>query len=411
MKNTDVVIFTDFQEGHLFPLFDFANILQNQGCQVCFVGIIDSLKTIERSGFNFFPVLEDLFPKGYVDEVRLNKKRNYSVLAEFSKLSFTEIERVINVLNPRLIFWSSFFSLEALIVHHKYGIKQAIFHTLLRPLGFDTSISYGEFSSMLCIKRLSRLSPNLSMLYIDFFDKLNLPFHSFEELAFPLKEMQQIMLFPKELEIQQFPEFYNETYIGPGINVSKNFNTSTFLSSLGNSQKDRLIYASIGSQGFRFRRKAEKIFNCLLEAMKSSILRDFHLVLSLGSSQRNWKLGEVPPNVSVCDWVPQIEVLQNVSLAITHGGLGSIKECFYFGVPMLIIPIVNDQMDNAQRIKSLGIGHTLNISNLKTELLASKIFQLSKDGQVLNNLESLKKDLIDSNYSEVKFKLAKSMLK
>lgn len=58
------------------------------------------------------------------------------------------------------------------------------------------------------------------------------------------------------------------------------------------------------------------------------------------------------------DFIPQIDILKYADLMITHGGLGSIKECMDAGVPLLVVPINQelDQPGNAARIEANGLG-------------------------------------------------------
>ena len=44
---------------------------------------------------------------------------------------------------------------------------------------------------------------------------------------------------------------------------------------------------------------------------------------------------------------------------LTHGGLSSLFEAAYHGVPTVTLPIVADQLDNAVRSEELGIGVTI----------------------------------------------------
>ena len=41
---------------------------------------------------------------------------------------------------------------------------------------------------------------------------------------------------------------------------------------------------------------------------------------------------------------------------ITHGGANSVKECIFFGVPMLVFPLSFDEPGNAARVKYHGLG-------------------------------------------------------
>lgn len=77
-------------------------------------------------------------------------------------------------------------------------------------------------------------------------------------------------------------------------------------------------------------------------------------------------LTDKPDNVLIREWFPQDNVLAhpNVKLLVTHGGMLSMSEAIYHGVPMVTIPFFADQTLNAERARSLGFGVTLTYSNL-----------------------------------------------
>ena len=100
-----------------------------------------------------------------------------------------------------------------------------------------------------------------------------------------------------------------------------------------------------------------------------------------------------PPNVRLGKWLPQQGILgnyhpnpthshtsvtahPNVKLFITHSGLLSTIETIYHGVPVLAIPIMGDQMLNAQRVVNQGFGVKLNFADLSEELLLETINEL-----------------------------------
>ena len=77
-----------------------------------------------------------------------------------------------------------------------------------------------------------------------------------------------------------------------------------------------------------------------------------HFVLSAGNEVDLGALKPIPANFSVYNSVPQLEVLQQSTLFITHGGMNSIHEGLYYGVPLVVIPHQFEQLLNARNIEA-----------------------------------------------------------
>lgn len=77
-------------------------------------------------------------------------------------------------------------------------------------------------------------------------------------------------------------------------------------------------------------------------------------------------LPELPPNVVVRKWFPQVDILghPNCVLFITHGGIHSVEEAVYYGVPMLAISIFGDQLYNSIMMESRGAAIRLKYTEL-----------------------------------------------
>jgi MGT family glycosyltransferase len=67
-------------------------------------------------------------------------------------------------------------------------------------------------------------------------------------------------------------------------------------------------------------------------------------------------LGPLPANVLARRSVPQPEVLARAALFVTHGGMNSVNEATYAGVPLLVVPQGADQPLVARRVVELGAG-------------------------------------------------------
>ena len=57
--------------------------------------------------------------------------------------------------------------------------------------------------------------------------------------------------------------------------------------------------------------------------------------------------GAALPNLLICDYVPQLEILPHVDVALHHGGCNSLHECLQARVPMILLPTNGDGLENA----------------------------------------------------------------
>ncbi|UOY05748.1 glycosyltransferase [Muricauda sp. SCSIO 64092] len=411
MKKKDIVIITDFEEGHVYPLFSIARNLQDVGYSVCFVGIQDTLDVITKNGFECIPIFKDIFPRGYVKRLKDNGVSTDSISCELYMQSiFEELDGFMPIIQPKVVFSSFFFSLEALVIHYKYGVKQITFHTLFPPLSDKSGITLEQRSANYAVQTFMELTGPLPGLFMEFFEKENLIFKSFEEMSAPLKKMPQVMLCPRQLNVNTSLHSEKEVYLGPCINLANNLQNNFLQEVIEKMGHRKIIYVSMGSQTKEYPKKAESLFNTVLEAMKSDYFKDFHLVLSLGSSRENWNLVEPPENTDVYSWVPQLEILQLASVAIIHGGLGSIKECIYFGVPMLIIPMGRDQHDNAKRVEHYKLGYCLNLDQFSDETITKSLNELMQNQEIQSNLLQMQQLFLEIEKQKKEVALVKSLI-
>jgi MGT family glycosyltransferase len=83
------------------------------------------------------------------------------------------------------------------------------------------------------------------------------------------------------------------------------------------------------------------------------------------------RLGALPTNFIVRPFVPQLWVLRHAALFITHAGMNSVNEGLFASVPLLMIPQAADQFFIARRLQRLGVGKTLDASQLSADRLRS----------------------------------------
>lgn len=84
----------------------------------------------------------------------------------------------------------------------------------------------------------------------------------------------------------------------------------------------------------------------------------------------------------------QLEVLEQADLFITHGGMNSINEAMYYGVPMLVFPYATDQPANADRIAELGLGKRMKTS-MSGERIMQSAFEVLEDKKIRSSVNEM----------------------
>lgn len=67
---------------------------------------------------------------------------------------------------------------------------------------------------------------------------------------------------------------------------------------------------------------------------------------------------------------------RNIKLFIYQGGLQSTEEAVYYGIPLIGIPILWDQIYQVRNIVRLGIGVRLQIDNLSKESIEATVHEV-----------------------------------
>lgn len=123
----------------------------------------------------------------------------------------------------------------------------------------------------------------------------------------------------------------------------------------------------------------------------------------------DWKL-PVPDNVILVPNAPQLSILKNCDLMITHAGGNSIKECIRFGVPMLCIPSDNDQFGNAARVRHFKLGLVCSLKKCSKKEIKSKIEKIWQTKSFKQNLAKQKKLFFNTKDSTQALRVIESFL-
>jgi MGT family glycosyltransferase len=112
-----------------------------------------------------------------------------------------------------------------------------------------------------------------------------------------------------------------------------------------------LVYASFGT----IQNRREEGFHLIAAACADL---DVQLIISTG---RGCTLNpaEVAGRPIIVEFAPQLDLLKRAAVCITHGGMNTVMDSLSCGVPMVAIPVTNDQPAIAARVQHSGAGEVI----------------------------------------------------
>jgi UDP:flavonoid glycosyltransferase YjiC (YdhE family) len=122
-------------------------------------------------------------------------------------------------------------------------------------------------------------------------------------------------------------------------------------------------------------------------------LPSMRFVLAVGSGvNRTSKSGaQLPSNIIVEPFIPQLQLMERASLFVSHGGLGGLKEALFKGVPSLVVPLGYDQPYNAARILHFGLGDAIVNQEVAADTLAERIQCLTTNPSVCERVHNFQR--------------------
>ncbi len=90
-------------------------------------------------------------------------------------------------------------------------------------------------------------------------------------------------------------------------------------------------------------------------------------------------------------FAPHQKLIERASLVITHAGMNTTLGALSSGVPIVAIPITNEQPGIAARIARTGAGKVLPLKDLKASRLQTVIKQVLTENSYQENAQRLQK--------------------
>lgn len=333
--------------GHTNPSLGLVRCLVAAGHEVDYIQAEAFRERVEASGARFVPYDEP--PQSLVPA--LNEVRNWGAAYRTVRRIGANYDCLIYEL---LFFPGKALAAELGIPCYRLISTFALNRHLLRVLG-QTGGPY-----LTALFRSERLCTALSRLFLPKFSlrEKNLaealvreaPPHNF---IYTLRDFQ-----PEEA---CFPET-NYHFVGPAVD-DRAEEPFSFEKS-GNP----LVYISFGTL-----MHADKCFWKKLIAAFAG--KRVEVVCSVGSEKLVRALGDLPSNVRAFAKVPQLTLLCRAALFVTHGGMNSVNEALYYGVPMIVLPFGLDQPLVGRELQRRKLGRVI----APRELTAERLWRTAKE--------------------------------
>lgn len=387
--------------GHLNPMCVLGQELQRRGHRITLFGIPDIQPKVMRSGLNLWILGEADFPVGILDE----KYKTLGKMSGLAGLNFTVswIQQETDMLFNEAPEALKSAGVEALLIDQVTLAGGTIadflnipFITVCNALlinreagvpPYFTSWGYSKSWWTLLRNQLGNFiinrirEPIWSTVQKQRYQWNLPPLSKPEELY---SRLAQICQLPAEYDFPRnnlSPCFH---YTGPLQDPSGvepvSFSSIAFPFEKLSGQP--LIYASLGT----LQNRRPEIFHSIAEAC---VGLDAQLVISLGNPNQESGMS-LPGSPLVVSYAPHQQLIAQASLIVTHAGMNTVLGALSSGVPIVAIPITNEQPGIAARLLRTGAGEVIPLTQLSVSNLRAAIERVLTEDTYRQNASRLK---------------------
>ena len=387
--------------GHLNPMTTLARKLQSRGHDVVFISVADVAPFVEAAGLPFVPCSEAAYPAGSLGKLvrRLSELSGEdalhftvnSMMKGYTKSLFESLPDTLSKAGVDGIVLDQYQPYVELIPMHLrmpfVHVSNALHvdYTGRTPICFvDWPYKTGVDARARNIEGVRRarilLEPVTAVaqayarevgLSVDW----NNPHSTLSPFAW-------VTQCPREFDFGCAPDFPQFQYAGPFHDGRGRLDFDFPWQQLTG---EPIVYASMGT----LQNGLVDIFRSITKAAIG--LKELQFVLAVGGHLDPKQLGAVPANVMVVSYAPQIDILRRSSLCITHAGLNTALESLSSGVPMLALPITNDQPGVAARIANKKVGIVISPDQAFPENFVAAIKRALCDSTIRDDVHRVQK--------------------
>lgn len=206
----------------------------------------------------------------------------------------------------------------------------------------------------------------------------------------------EVVLCPSAFDFPEARE--GRTYAGPCIDLERKDWSFPWDEFESRHQGRRIVLVSLGTHAAQYGGTTTQFLRKVFEL--ASGCADLFFVVALGKGRSVDSIGVPPENVMAFSFLPQLDLLERASAMVTNGGLGTVKECIWFRVPMVVAPCNFDQPGNAARVVHHGIGRRVDVARVKVPQLQEAIRACLDDAAIARKIGAMSAAFRDSGEHE-----------
>jgi zeaxanthin glucosyltransferase len=392
--------------GHAYPMSSLARRLKSRGHDVVAIGTPDAAPLLRAAELPFVPYCEKAYPAGS-DRERYNQlsrlegqealEFTHRTIAEILQAAFDDFPRALREAGADALVLDGVMVELGLVPMHLGMPYVHVSNSLHYDFSGHTPLFAFDWPHETTPEAFARNKEGvrsfLKMLERNRFiargyaERVGLDFDWNDPLA-GISRLAWLTQTPKEFDFPSShwpPQFHH---------------TGPFHDGSGRSDPDfpwdrltgePLIYASMGT----LQNGLEGVFSTIAQAVGERA--GMQLVLSIGPILDPQQIKSLPANAIVVDRAPQIELLKRSALCITHAGLNTTLESLTQGVPLVAIPITNDQPGVAARIAYTKTGTCVPLKELTVPRLTFLIDEVLRNSEYPGNANRLRQAIANTN--------------
>ena len=365
--------------GHINPTLGLGKALLENGHQVVWISVEESLADLLPEGGELMPIPRELIEsekKKRQDAIdRANKNTTYGL--DSLKFLYEEILLPFNEFLLSILMSSlDKESVDMIITDHQ--VMAGAVAAKLKGIPYATSVT---------APAAIKVSDTLPQVYhweseqvVKFQKKHGID----EDERIDISQLATFVYTSREFfGDKNMPEYYR--FIGPVINTRPN--TVEFDWELLSKTENPKVLVSIGTT-FDHNLKL-RFFEKVIEAFGNE-----QITVILVTDPKLFET--IPSNFIVQESVPQLELLSQVQAVICHGGFNTVSESLSNGLPLVVLPIAYDQSYVAGRVTDVNAGIRVNFNRFKPVQLREALWEVLRDKKYAANALTMRQSFIDA---------------